>query len=126
MQSHLHDQKPKEELGGDELTLSGLDITVNCETSLSSPHLSSSATTGLYLGGNGLASPRTFKTEVENGLQDWFLDLETVSHYYYYNLHSQLAKMTHKIKSFLGYRHLNSLPLRTYLQQDTILISVSN
>lgn len=31
--------------------------------------------------------------------------------------------MTHKNNSILGYRHLNSLPLRTYLQQDTILIS---
>lgn len=45
-----------------------MDNTVDRETSLSSPYLSSKTRTGLYLGSDGLDGPRTFKAEAENGL----------------------------------------------------------
>ncbi|XP_056900063.1 zinc finger protein 235-like [Takifugu flavidus] len=62
-ESHQYEEKPKEEDDS-----SALDSTVDRETSLSSPYLSSQTTTGLYLGSDRLFSPRTFKAEAENGL----------------------------------------------------------
>lgn len=61
-ESHQCEEKPKED------DSSALDSTVDREASLTSPYLSSQTTTGLYLGSDRLFSPRTFKSEAENGL----------------------------------------------------------